>query len=44
MPQAAIAFDYAYDPTENYLSATRSGIVDRGLPPSCGRRTEWVVP
>jgi len=29
MPQAAIAFGYAYDPGQNYLSATRSDIVDR---------------
>ena len=28
-PQAAIAFGYAYDPGQNYLSATRSDIVDR---------------
>ncbi len=28
-PQAAIAFGYAYDPAQNYLSATRSDIVDR---------------
>ena len=28
-PQAAIAFGYAYDPAQNYLSAIRSDIVDR---------------
>lgn len=28
-PQTAIAFGYAYDPGQNYLSATRSDIVDR---------------
>jgi hypothetical protein len=28
-PQAAIAFGYAYDPAQNYLSSTRSDIVDR---------------
>jgi len=27
--QSAIAFGYAYDPAQNYLSATRSDIVDR---------------
>ena len=43
-PQATIAFDYAYDPAQNYLSVMRSDIADRGLPPSCDRRTEWEVP
>ena len=28
-PQAAIGFGYAYDPAQNYLSSTRSDIVDR---------------
>lgn len=28
-PQAAIAFGYAYDPAQNYLSSTRSDIVER---------------
>jgi hypothetical protein len=28
-PQSAIAFGYAYDPAQNYLSAIRSDIVDR---------------
>ena len=28
-PQAAIAFGYAYNPAQNYLSSTRSDIVDR---------------
>ena len=28
-PQAAIAFGYAYDPAQNYLSSIRSDIVDR---------------
>ena len=28
-PEAAIAFGYAYNPGQNYLSSTRSDIVDR---------------
>ena len=28
-PQSAIGFGYAYDPAQNYLSSTRSDIVDR---------------
>ena len=31
VPQAAIAFGYAYNPGVNYLSSIRSDIVDRGL-------------
>ena len=30
-PQAAIAFGYAYDPAQNYLSSIRSDIVDRAF-------------
>jgi hypothetical protein len=30
-PQAAIAFGYAYDPAQNYLSSIRSDIVDRSF-------------
>ncbi len=30
-PQSAIAFGYAYDPAQNYLSSIRSDIVDRSF-------------
>ena len=30
-PQAAIAFGYAFDPAQNYLSSTRSDIVERAF-------------
>lgn len=31
LPQAAIAFGYAYDPAQNYLSSIRSDIVERAF-------------
>jgi hypothetical protein len=31
IPQAAIAFGYAYNPAQNYLSSTRSDIVERAF-------------
>ena len=37
IPQAAIAFGYAYDPAQNYLSSTRSDIVDRSYRSGGGR-------